>query len=81
MAAAVLQGEGKQTTHHHSVQHFTPTLPLAIHFHIDLWYLLCHLRLINDPHDIQASNSASILGGLSLCVIEVGRHRHNCVCY
>ena len=30
--------------------------------------------LVDDPLDIKASNAASILGGLPLGVIEVGRH-------
>lgn len=33
-----------------------------------------NLRFVDDPHDIESSNGASILGGLPLSVIEVSRH-------
>ena len=35
-----------------------------------------NLRFIDDSHDIESSNDASILGGLSLSVVEVSRHCH-----
>lgn len=39
-----------------------------------------HLRLIDDAHHIQPSNSPSILRGLALSIIEVGWHRNNSMC-
>lgn len=41
---------------------------------IDKHTIFCgHLRLIDNSHDIQTSNGASILGGLTLGIVEVGR--------
>lgn len=56
MAAAVLE-EGRGHTLH--LMH-----KLASKFH--------HLRFIDDPHDVEASNGASVLSGLSLGIVEVG---------
>ena len=33
-----------------------------------------NIRFVDDPHDIESSDSASILGGLSLGVVKVSRH-------
>lgn len=38
------------------------------------------LRFIDDSHHIQASNSTSILGGLALSIIEVGRDSDHSMC-
>lgn len=39
-----------------------------------------HLRLIDDSHHIQTSNGSSILGGLTLGIIEVGRNSDHSMC-
>lgn len=38
-------------------------------------------RLIDDTENIEARDGTSILGGLALGVIEVGRHSNNCIVY
>lgn len=40
-----------------------------------------HLRLVDDPHDIQAGDDSSILGGLTLGIIEVGRDSDHSMCH
>lgn len=39
-----------------------------------------HLRLIDDSHHIQTGNGSSILGGLTLGIIEVGRNSDYSMC-
>lgn len=39
-----------------------------------------HLRLVDDSHNIQSSNGSSILGGLALGIIEVGRNSDHSMC-
>lgn len=38
------------------------------------------LRLIDDSHHVQASDSTSILGGLALSIIEVGGDGDHSMC-
>mmetsp|Transcript_32269 Transcript_32269/g.80929 ORF Transcript_32269/g.80929 Transcript_32269/m.80929 type:complete len:232 (+) Transcript_32269:1461-2156(+) len=35
--------------------------------------------LVDDAHDSQTGDSTGILGGLTLAIVEVGGHSHNCV--
>lgn len=39
-----------------------------------------HLRLIDDSHNIQTSDGSSILSGLALGIIEVGRNSDHSMC-
>ena len=48
---------------------------------METWYkrrendiFMFYLRFINDPLNVEPSNGPRVFGGLSLCVIEVGRY-------
>ncbi|PON89344.1 Glutamate dehydrogenase, NAD-specific [Trema orientale] len=37
--------------------------------------------LVDDSHDVKPSNGASVLGGLTLRIVEIGRNSDHCVLY